>query len=340
MSVDVQVPPEVASPPRRARVLPPRLAGQETALIGVIALLWVLLGIFTPAFVSASSLQDLLWRVAPVGIMACGMTMIIVTAGIDISIAGNLMVCSVILAKLITGGVNFWAGILIVIVIGGLLGALNGLLIAYGRIPAMVITFGTANIFNFIGYRIFNSKTINGLPATREVLGPGANGRTLGVPHAFVLMVVLGFIVWYYMRHFPGGRHLYAIGASEDAAALSGIDTRGRKFSAYVLMGMLVGLAAGVTIAGGTSTLDQSVGRGQELATIAAVVIGGASVLGGRGSVLGAMLGALLVQTVSSGVIQLGWPSQLTNLFVGLFIIIAVGLDLVRAHTRKRRSLL
>ena len=162
MSTDVQV--REVAPARAGRVLPPRLTGQEIALVCVIAGLWALLGLSTPAFISSSSLQDLLWRVAPVGIMALGMTMIIVTAGIDISIAGNLMVCSVILGKLLMSGVSFPVGILLTMVVGGVLGALNGMLIAYGRVPAMVITFGTANIFTFAGYRIFGDKTVNGLP--------------------------------------------------------------------------------------------------------------------------------------------------------------------------------
>lgn len=331
--------PATAATRKSARVLPPPVTGQEVVLLAVIAALWILLTIFTPAFLSASSIQQLLWRLAPVGIMAVGMTMIIVTAGIDISVAAMLMVCSVSMAKLIAEvGWGFWTAVPIAILIGGLLGAINGLLVAYGRVPAMIITFGTANIFQFIGLRIFNSQTVNGLPASREILGPGAGGRTWGVPHAFVIMLLLVVAAWVYLRHFPGGRHFYAIGGNAEAAALAGVNVRRRTFIAYVITGLLVGLAACVTIAGGTSTLDQSVGKGQELATIAAVVIGGTSVLGGRGSVLGAVLGALLVQTVATGVTQLGWPSQLSNLFVGIFIIIAVGTDLIRERRRRRFS--
>ncbi len=331
--------PATAATRKSARVLPPPVTGQEVVLLAVIAALWILLTIFTPAFLSASSIQQLLWRLAPVGIMAVGMTMIIVTAGIDISVAAMLMVCSVSMAKLIAEvGWGFWTAVPIAILIGGLLGAINGLLVAYGRIPAMIITFGTANIFQFIGLRIFNSQTVNGLPASREILGPGAGGRAWGVPHAFVIMLLLVVAAWIYLRHFPGGRHFYAIGGNVEAAALAGVNVRRRTFIVYVITGLLVGLAACVTIAGGTSTLDQSVGKGQELATIAAVVIGGTSVLGGRGSVLGAVLGALLVQTVATGVTQLGWPSQLSNLFVGIFIIIAVGTDLIRERRRRRFS--
>jgi|SRR5665647_3614594 len=331
--------PATTEAPKSGRVLPPPVMGQEVVLIAVIAALWILLAIFTPAFLSAGSIQQLLWRLAPIGIMAVGMTMIIVTAGIDISVAAILMVCSVVMAKLIAeGGWGFWTAVPVAILIGGLLGSFNGVLTAYGRVPAMIITFGTANIFQYIGLKVFNSQTVNGLPASRDVLGPGAGGRTFGIPHAFMIMLVLVVLAGFYLRHFPGGRHFYAIGGNSGAAALAGVNVRRRIFITYVITGLLVGLAASVTIAGGTSTLDQNVGKGQELATIAAVVIGGTSVLGGRGSVLGAVLGALLVQTVSTGVTQLGWPSQLSNLFVGIFIIIAVGADLIREHRRRSHA--
>lgn len=324
---------------KRTRVLPPPVTGQELVLIGVIALLWLLLTIFTPAFLSANSMQQLLWRLAPVGIMGIGMCIIIITAGIDISIAATLMVCSVTIAKLLVDAdMSFALALLVAMVVGLALGSINGILIAYGRVAAIIITFGTANLFQFLGLLIFDSKTVNGLPNTRDILGPGAGGQTFGVPHAFMIMVVLAAIAWYYMRHFPGGRHFYAIGTDERAAALAGVNVRRRVFLAYSITGLLVGLAAAITIAGGTTTLQSNVGQGQELAVIAAVVIGGTSIMGGRGSVFGAVLGALLVQTVSTGVTQLGWPSQLSNLFVGIFIIIAVGVDLIRERQRRRRN--
>jgi len=323
--------PDRATARASGRVLPSPVTGQELVLIGVIAVLWVALTIFTPDFLSANSLQSLLVRLAPVGIMAIGMTCVIITAGIDISIAATLMVCGVVTAKLLAlSGMGAVPVILISMALGCFLGSINGFLISYGRVPAIIITFGTANIFQFIGLRIFNSQTVNGIPPTLGFLGPGRAGRVFGVPYAFMIMVVLVALAWVYLRHFPGGRHLYAIGDDEQAAELAGVNVRRHVLSAYALTGLLVGLAACITIAGGTTTLDESVGRGQELATIAAVVIGGTSVMGGRGSVLGSVLGALLVQTVATGVTQLGWPTQLANLFVGVFIVVAVGADLIR----------
>lgn len=322
------VPPAVA---QRTRALRPPVSGQEVVLAGVIALLWIALGVATPAFLSAGSLQALLVEVAPVAIMGVGMTLVIITAGIDVSVGAIMMVSGVITAQLLAGpGVPAVIAIVVAVLVGSLLGALNGLLVAYGRVHAIIVTFGTANLFLFAGLQIFGSRTVNGIPDTLAFLGRGDAGRTLGVPHSFLLTVLVAVAAGWYLRHSVAGRHLFAIGGNAAAARLAGIRVPSRTASVYLLTGALVGVAAIFTLAKGTSTLDQSIGAGRELAVIAATVIGGTSIVGGRGSVLGTVLGALLVQSVISGVIQVGWPSQLADLFVGLFVIVAVGADLLR----------
>ncbi|MBC7723162.1 MAG: ABC transporter permease [Burkholderiaceae bacterium] len=321
--------------PTARRILPPPVTGQEFVLTGVIVALWVLLGVFTPAFLTPGSIQPLLVSVAPIALIGVGMTFIIITAGIDVSVGGAIMLCAVITAKMmVTANLPLPLAVGLSIAAGLLLGLVNGVLIAYGRVHAIIITFGTANLFQFFALRVFGSETVNGIPGTLDVFGRGEAGRTLGVPHSFAIMIVIAAIAWWYLRHTTGGRHLFAIGGNANAARLAGIRVQPRVMVAYAVTGALVGLAACFFIAAGTSTLDQAVGSGRELAVIAAVVIGGTSILGGRGSVIGTVLGAILVQTVTSGVTQLGWPSQLATLFVGVFIIIAVGTDLLRQRVR------
>ena len=173
-------------------------------------------------------------------------------------------------------------------------------------------------------------------PDTLDVFGRGGAGRTLGVPHSFLITVVLAALAWWYLRHTAGGRHLFAIGGDANAARLAGVKVQRRVLLAYVLTGRWSGLACLLHRSPrAPPPCDQTSGDGMELAVIAAVVIGGTSIMGGRGSVLGTVLGALLVQTVTSGVTQLGWPSQLANLFVGIFIIVAVGTDLLRQRARR-----
>jgi ribose transport system permease protein len=318
------------------RILPSVITGQEIVLVAVIAVLWVLLGIFTPSFLSPGSIGPLLVAVAPVALIGIGMTLIIITGGIDVSVAGMTMVCAVVTARLLVSfDIPLVAGVLVSMAVGAALGSVNGFLVAYARVHPIIITFGTWNLFLFIGYRVFDSSTVNGIPPTFDVFGKGAAGTTLGVPNAFAIVVVLFIVAWWFLRYTRAGSNLYAIGGNAEAARLTGIAVQPRLVWVYAVTGLLVGLAACIIVASGTSSLDQSVGNGKELEVIAAVVIGGTSIMGGRGSVVGTLLGALLVQTVSVGVTQLGWPSQLSKLFVGAFIIIAVGTDLVRERARR-----
>lgn len=322
-----------------ARILPPLVSGQEWALVGVLVVLWGLLGIFTPAFLTPSSIQPLLGFVAPIALIGVGMTFIIITAGIDISVGAGIMVTAVLSAKLLVEiDIPLWGVIPVAIGMGLLLGLINGLLVAYGGVHAIIITFGTLNLFQYLGLRIFGSQTVNGIPNTLGIFGNGAEGRLFGIPVSFMVAVVVMIIGWWFLRNTAWGRSYYAIGGNQNAARLAGIPVQTRVLSAYVITGGLVGLGSLMVIAQGTNSLMQNVGQGRELAVIAAVVIGGTTIMGGRGSVFGTLLGAILVQTVTSGVVQLGWPSTLANFFVGLFIIIAVGADLLRAKARRKSS--
>jgi ribose transport system permease protein len=335
-AVDPNAAPSAEDVRTRGRVLPSPVTPAEFALVAVLVVLWIGLAMATPAFLSAGSIIPLLVEVSPVALIGIGMTFVIITGGIDVSVGGAIMVCSVVTAKLMRDQhLPVWWCLVVAIATGAVLGLVNGALIAYGRVHAIIITFGTANLFLFVGLQIFASQPISGMPNTLSWFGRGVDGRTFDVPHSFAITVVLAAIAWWYLRHTPGGRHFFGVGGDPVAARLAGIRVQRRILIAYVITGLLVGLASIFTLAKGTSSLDQSVGSGQELAVIAAVVIGGTSIMGGRGSVLGTILGALLVQTVKSGVTQLGWPSQLSDLFVGIFIVVAVGTDLVRRRTRR-----
>jgi ribose transport system permease protein len=313
-----------------------RVEGPEVVLIAVVVLLWLVLGFGTDTFFAASNLQNILATVAPVTIIGVGMTAVIVTAGIDVSVGSALAVVLVVVAKLLRdSGLPLIPAVLTGLVAGGVLGAVNGLLVAYGRVHAIIITFGTLNVFRFVSLQIFDGKEVAGVPDTLSFLGGGEEGRTLGIPHAWLLAILLAAGMWLYMRHIPTGRHLYAIGGDAPAARLAGIRVTRRLLFVYTATGVLVGLAACCVIGGG-GLVAQSAGTGLELQVIAAVVIGGTSILGGRGSVLGTVFGALLVGTVTSAVTLLGWRSELTALFIGVFILLAVGADLVRERRRRR----
>jgi ribose transport system permease protein len=325
-----------AAPPRR-RITARAIEGQELVLIGVIAALWAALGASVDTFFTAANLQDILSSVAPVTIIGVGMTAVIVTAGIDVSVGSSLAVVMVVIAQQIRDdGLPLLPALGLGLLIGGLLGLVNGVLVAYGRIHSIIVTFGTLNVFRFVSLQIFHGREVAGVPGTLRFLGGGAAGRTLGLPHSWALAILVAALAWVYMRYAPTGRHLYAIGGDAVAARLAGIRVRRRLVGVYTATGVLVGLAACCVIGEG-GLVAENAGTGLELQVIAAVVIGGTTILGGRGTVLGTVRGALLVGTVTSGVTLLGWRSELTALFIGVFILVAVGADLLRE--RRRRSL-
>ncbi|MDP9219508.1 MAG: ABC transporter permease [Actinomycetota bacterium] len=324
-------------PAQRRRPIARSLEGQELALLVVLALLWLALSLGTDTFFTQSNISNMLYSVAPVALIGIGMTAVIVTGGIDVSVGSMTAVVMVVVAKLIRdNGAPLPEALLVAVVVGVLLGAVNGLLVAYGGIHPIIVTFGTLNLFRFVALRLFENKQITGVPDTFAVLGGGRRGETLGIPNAWWLAMLLAALMWCYMRYWATGRHWYAIGNDAAAARLAGIRVRRRVIAAYVLTGALVGLAGCVLIGSG-GLVQQNAGSGLELRVIAAVVIGGTSILGGRGSVLGTLLGALLVGTVTSAITLLGWRSELIELFIGAFILVAVGVDLVRERRRRAR---
>jgi ribose transport system permease protein len=322
---------------RRRRPVARAVEGQELALVVVLAAMWLALTLATDTFLTSANLSNLLYSVAPIAIIGIGMTAVIVTGGIDVSVGSSAAVVMVVVAKAIRdSGLSLVPALALGLGVGLLLGSLNGVLVAYGGIHPIIVTFGTLNLYRFLALRLFGNKQITGVPDTFSVLGGGKNGETLGVPNAWWLTMVLAALMWCYMRYWATGRHWYAIGNDAGAARLAGIRVRWRVISAYALTGVFVGLAGCVLIGSG-GLVQQNAGSGLELRVIAAVVIGGTSILGGRGSVLGTLLGALLVGTVTSGITLLGWRSELTELFIGAFILIAVGVDLIRERRRRAR---
>ena len=336
MSAAAPAPVRAQAGPRRG----PRLRGiegQELVLLGVLALTWFALSVATDTFLTAGNLRNIAFSVAPVALIGIGMTAVIVTAGIDVSVGSQVAVVIVVVAKLVRdAGVPLLPALAVALVLGGALGLVNGLLVSLGRIHPIIVTFGTLNLYRFLSLQVFGNEQVSGVPGTFAVLGGGGAGQLAGIPTAFLLAVVLGALMWCYMRYLPTGRHLYAVGGDPLAARLAGVDVRRRTVSAYVLTGACAGLATCVLIGSG-GLVQQNAGSGLELAVIAAVVIGGTSIVGGRGTVLGTLLGALLVGTITSAVTLLGWSSQLTNLFIGAFILVAVGADLLRERRRQSR---
>lgn len=299
------------------------LTRRESIVLALLIIGSLLFGLFHPTFFSFSNITSILSNVAVVAIISIAMTMVIVSGGIDVSVGSLLAVCMLMSAKVLVAGVNsLLIALLVSLGVGLLIGAINGTIVAYGRIHPIIVTLGTLNIIRALHIQLLGPQWITPPPVAR----PLALGTFIGLPIPWWLVLVLCFLATLFLRWRPLGRHAYALGGNTEAARLAGINVRGVIIFTYTAIGLLVGLAALIQL-GQSGTVQPNTGIGLELQVIAATVIGGTSILGGRGTIIGSLIGALLIEAVHNALITLGTAALLEGLIVGILILIAVGVD-------------
>ena len=278
---------------------------------------------------------------AGIGIMALGMTAVIITGGIDLSVGSVMALVAIGAARVLEAGYPWWAGCLTGLVLGLLAGGVNGALIAYVRLPPFVVTLGMLSIARSLAIVLSENRVIYQLGPGGDVfkaIGGGQvgvplfGGQTLFLSNLFVTMLVLAVIVSFTLKWTAWGRHLFAIGGNENAARLTGIPVDRIKLQTYMFSGLATAIAA-IMLAGWQGSASNGMGKGYELYVIAATVIGGANLMGGEGSVYGAVIGAALIFLIRNSLIMFGVDANWYDLFVGLFIIFAVLLERIRART-------
>jgi ribose transport system permease protein len=280
-------------------------------------------------FFSAYNFKTILTQTVIVAIGALGMTMIIVSGGIDLSVGSVIALTSVLGAVLVTEGWGTPGVIAVCVAVGGLIGLLNGGIIAGFRMTPFIVTLGMLGIARGLAKKLANNQTVNisaaDVPRVEVLMSdPDPNGWFVspGIAIAINLAILMAIL----MQRTIFGRYIFAIGSNEAAARLCGIRTRLNKVAIYSLAGSLFGLA-GMMQFSRLRQGDPSTAAGIELDIIAAVVIGGASLNGGTGSILGSMIGALTMAVLRSGSIQSDWPNYMQEIIIGVVIILAVGLD-------------
>jgi fructose transport system permease protein len=284
-------------------------------------------------FFSSYTLTLILQQIAVVGILGAAQTLVILTAGIDLSIGVIMVISAVVMGKCaLTYNIPAPIAILIGLLVGGLCGLLNGFLVAKVKLPPFIVTLGTWNIVmatNFIysANETLRDSDIDTVAPFLHLFGEsfkiGKAVFTLGV----IAMVILVSALWYVLNHTAWGRHLYAVGDDPEAAKLAGIRTDRVLMSTYALAGLIAGLAAWVSIGRNGSISPSAAVTDYNLQAITAAVIGGISLFGGRGSILGTLFGALIVGVVSMGLNMLGADPQWKVLLTGVLIISAVAID-------------
>lgn len=283
-------------------------------------------------FFSAFSLTLILQQVAIVGIVGAAQSLVVLTAGIDLSVGAITVLSSVVMGQFVFRyGLPAPIAILCGFAAGAICGYINGWLVARVRLPAFIVTLGTWQIYLAANFLYSANETIRSqdIEATAPLLQFFGNSFKIGgavFTVGAVTMVILVFVLHYVLNHTAWGRHVYAIGDDPDAAQLSGIQVKKTLISVYMLSGLICALA-GWALIGRLGSVSPTSGQFANIESITAVVIGGISLFGGRGSILGMMFGALIVGVFSLGLRLIGTDPQWTYLLIGLLIIGAVAVD-------------
>ncbi len=305
-----------------------RLKSAITLLGPFIALLvvYTIFGMMNPAMFTQDVRLSLLTQTVIVGTAAIGMTLIIIAGGIDLSVGSIIALCGVFAATLVTRDYSAPLVFLATIAFGSLCGLLNGGLTVGLRLLPFIITLGTMQVFRGVGKVATQGTPVN-LPFDVTTFKPWMGGA--GIPWGVWLMILLVILFSLLLRYTRFGRHIFAVGSNEHTATLCGVNVAKVKLFVYMIGGALAGLAAVMNMAK-SSQGDPTTATGLELDIIAAVVIGGASLSGGEGTVLGAVIGALLMTTIRTGCVLNGIPTPWTEVITGAIIIIAVIIDRLR----------
>lgn len=285
--------------------------------------LMIFFSLQAPSFLTGKNLTNILRQISIVGICAVGMTMIIISGGIDLSIGSTVALTGVILAKLFVLGIPLLPALCLTLLFGCLLGFINGLLINRLNLPPLIATLGTITVYRGLAYILTGGIAIYGFPESFRRVGQGYIGF-LPVPVLFQLVIYgLGFYILYCT---PLGRYIYGVGSSEKVSYLSGINVGKVKYFVYTFSGFL-GALAGIILLSRLNSGLPNTATGFELDVVTAVVLGGISITGGAGKLEKSILGCLIIGVLSNGMILLGIPEFYQMLAKGIVLIAAVGID-------------
>ena len=278
-------------------------------------------------FLTSENLSLVLQQVMVVGVIAIGQTLIILTAGVDLSCGMVMALGGIVMSKLAAElGLPVPVAIACGIGVTTLFGLVNGALVTAVKLPPFIVTLGTMNVAFAITQLYSDSQTVTDLPESMNALGGTFAVGGTSVVYGVVVMLALYLIAWFGLRETAAGRHVYAVGNNPEAARLTGIATQRVLLGVYVLAGILYGIASLLSVSR-TGVGDPNAGQTENLDAITAVVLGGTSLFGGRGAVLGSLLGALIVGVFRNGLTLMGVSSVYQVLVTGILVILAVTTD-------------
>jgi ribose transport system permease protein len=300
----------------------------QTVILLVVVAMWIFLSLSTENFLTILNIQNVLRQVTIQGINAVGVTLVIITAGIDLSIGSVVALVNILFATLLVGGTPIWFGVLMVLALASGLGFVNGFFVHQFRVPPFIATLAMMSIARGAALLISGGRNVFGLPRS---IAEFSSGTLLGIPNLFwFLIAVIGFME-FLLRKTTFGRYVYAVGSNPEAARLSGINIRWVIIGVYMIAGFLWGLS-GILETSRIWMGVPSTGTGYELDAIAAAVLGGASLMGAQGSAIGAFLGALVMATIYNGSVLLNINPFWQRIIVGIILVITVSIDQIRSR--------
>ncbi|MFE7979007.1 ABC transporter permease [Streptomyces shenzhenensis] len=308
----------------------------RVGILVVLVVLTALMAAIAPNFATVGNLLNIARSISINAILAAGMTFVILTAGIDLSVGSIVAVSGIVAVLTATSGVPSPVAVILGVLVGAAAGLVNGLLIAYLSLAAFIVTLGTMTFLRGLGYTM-----TDGQPVVSNVLNfrDIGNGYIAGIPVPVMIMAVVYLIAWFTLERTRYGKHVYAVGGNAEAARLAGINVRRVTTSVYAIAGACAGLA-GVIFAARVVSAQPTAGTGYELDAIAAVVLGGTSLMGGRGRLVGTLIGSVILGVLSTGLILMNVQFFTQLLIKGIVIILAVAIDsLKRRPLRLRRPM-
>jgi len=317
------------------------LVGQQTFWVSMAALLaFVSLTLASDVFATQQNLFNVTRNFAFVGIIAIGMTAVIIIGGIDLSVGAVLVLSGMVVGMTMNAGMSIWLAVPLALAAALAVGAFNGVLIAYVGVPPFVVTLGMLSIARSLAMVLSNNRMVYSFGPDQPALLTLGGGfvelalpfvDSIRVPNPLVFLLVLLVIASLTFRWTRWGRYLFAIGGNERAAVVNGVPVKVIKISVYMVCALCAGLA-GILEVGWLGTITTGLGQGMELSVIAAAVIGGANLSGGIGTAFGGVIGAALIEVIRNSLTLLGISTFWQGTFVGSFIVIAVLFDRLRAR--------
>ena len=300
---------------------------REFAILLALILVFVGTSLKNTSFASTSSIQGLLSGPAVIILIAVGETLVIITRNVDLTVGSVVGLSAYLVGDVY---VHFphtpvLVALLVGIVVGAACGVVTGTIVAYARVPSLAVTLGLLYIIRGLDAVIVNAVQINATSLPAGFIGVGAN-NFIGIPIMMWIAIIVVAVVGYAMRNLRATREMYAIGSNPEAALLAGIPVQRRIFSAFVISGTLAGLAGALWLAE-FATVGSTAGAGYELDAVAAAVVGGVAIFGGSGTVLGAALGALFLNTINQALVAGGVSSFWDQAVAGLLLVLAIALD-------------